>query len=290
MEHSHAKIGFVATNSITQGEQVAQLWPSLFDLYKLEIAFAHRTFAWGSDARGTAHVHVVIIGLSRRDMEPATKRLFSYPDIKGDPIESQHAALAPYLFDAGTVNDRHLVVREAPHPINGAEKMIIGSKPIDGGYLIFDDDERAAFIAQEPEANQFIRPYIGGVEYLYGRGRWILALQTATPAQLRAMPAVSERLKEVREYRRGERPPRKKQDEEGEIKTPGISARALADTPAEFHVTVIPESPFLAIPEVTSETRDYLPIGWLKPPVIPSNKLRFVKNAIAFTKSIRPSA
>ena len=94
-----ARIAFVATNSITQGEQVAQLWPLLFDRYRLEIAFAHRTFAWGSDARGVAHVHVVIIGLTRREDEPPEKRLFSYDDIKGDPVESRHAALSPYLID-----------------------------------------------------------------------------------------------------------------------------------------------------------------------------------------------
>jgi hypothetical protein len=110
LEHSRAKVGFVATNSITQGEQVAQLWPSLFELFKLEIAFAHRTFAWGSDARGVAHVHVVIVGLTRRDMEPSTKRLFSYPDINGDPVETTHASLTAYLFDAKNVSDRHLVV------------------------------------------------------------------------------------------------------------------------------------------------------------------------------------
>ena len=82
-----ARIGFVATNSITQGEQVAQLWPILFDRCKLEIAFANRTFAWGSDARGKAHVHVVILGLDRRDRAPKEKRLFSYSDINGEPEE-----------------------------------------------------------------------------------------------------------------------------------------------------------------------------------------------------------
>ena len=116
LRHSQARIGFVATNSITQGEQVAQLWPLLFDRYGLEIAFAHRTFAWGSDARGMAHVHVVIIGLTRRDEEPPEKRLFSYGEIKGDPTESRHAALTPYLFDAGTVVNRHLVVEETAGP------------------------------------------------------------------------------------------------------------------------------------------------------------------------------
>jgi hypothetical protein len=155
--------------------------------------------------------------------------------------------------------------------------MIIGSKPIDGGYLIFDDIERASFLEGEPAAAKFMHPFIGGVEYLQGRGRWILALQKASPNELRSMPSVIERLKAIREYRRGERPPRKKAD--SEPKPTGISARALADTPTQFHVTVIPDAPFLAIPENSSETREYLPIGWLKPPIIPSNKLRFIKDA-----------
>ena len=128
------RIGFVATNSITQGEQVAQLWPILFQRCGLEIAFAHRTFAWGSDARGMAHVHVVIIGLDRREDARTEKRLFSYPDIKGEPEEGQHAVLSPYLFDAGEFADPHLTVRKESRPINGMRKLIIGSKPIDGGH------------------------------------------------------------------------------------------------------------------------------------------------------------
>ena len=100
VQTSNTRIGFVSTNSITQGELVAQLWPILFERCKLEIAFAHRTFAWGSDARGKAHVHVVIIGLDRREAVRPEKRLFSYPDINGDPEETRHAVLSPYLFDA----------------------------------------------------------------------------------------------------------------------------------------------------------------------------------------------
>ncbi len=106
-------IAFVATNSITQGEQVAQLWPILFDRCGLEIAFAHRTFAWESEARGKAHVHVVVLGLTSAEDEPKEKRLFSYDDIKADPVESRHAALSPYLFDASGLADRHVVIQEA---------------------------------------------------------------------------------------------------------------------------------------------------------------------------------
>ncbi len=290
LARSSAEIGFVATNSITQGEQVAQLWPVLFHRYALEISFAHRTFAWGSDARGVAHVHVVIVGLTRRDMEKPVKRLFSYQDPKGQPVESKHLALTAYLFDAGTVNDRYLVVREVPKPINGAPRMIIGSKPIDGGYLILNAEEKQALLSTEPAAGAFLQPFVGAEEYLYDKERWILALQSATPAELRAMPKVSGILRMVSEYRRGDRPARKRNNGDGEIKLPGQSARALANTPAEFHVTVIPSAPFLAIPEVTSETRDYIPIGWLKPPIIPSNKLRFLNNATLWHFGILTSA
>ena len=121
-----ARIGFVATNSVTQGEQVAQLWPVLFDRCKLEIAFAHRTFAWGSDARGKAHVHVVILGLDRRDAARPERRLFSYPDINGEPEETVHTALSPYLFDAGGLADLYLTVRAENAPINGFKRLKTG--------------------------------------------------------------------------------------------------------------------------------------------------------------------
>ena len=248
-----AKIAFVSTNSITQGEQVAQLWPLLFDRFKLEIAFAHRTFAWGSEARGVAHVHVVIVGLTRADMEPEVKRLFSYPDIKADPVESRHKALTAYLFDAGEVANRHRVVMEASRPINGLPRVGIGTKPIDGGHYILNDNERLQLIAREPAAERFIRPFFGAKDFLDGRGRWILALQDASPSALATLPMVRERIRLVREFR---------------LKSRSAPTVALAATPTEFHVTVIPTQPFLVIPRHTSERRDYVPFGYAKPPII----------------------
>ena len=272
------RIAFVSTNSITQGEQVAQLWPSLFEKFELEISFGHRTFEWASDAKGKAHVHCVIVGLVNRNDEMKEKRLFSYEKITDEPLESRHAALSPYLIDASELKNKHAVVKEISKSICDAPKMIIGSKPIDGGYLIFDNEEETTeFISKEPLSGSFIKKYIGGVEYLNGGGRWILALQDASPAQIRSMPTVVKRLEKVRRYRAGEIPARKSKDDE--IKKPGISARLLSETPTRFHVTVIPKSPFLAIPENSSETRAYLPLGWLEPPIIPSNKLRFLKDA-----------
>ena len=264
-----AQIAFVSTNSITQGEQVAQLWPLLFDRFKLEIAFAHRTFAWGSEARGVAHVHVVIIGLTRVDMEPPVKRLFSYEDIKREPIESQHAALTPYLFDAGSVANRHLVVEEVSYPLNGLPKLVIGSKPIDGGYLIFNDEEQRNFVTEYPDSADLLHPYVGSEEYLNGGSRWILALENVAPERIRGVAPILERIKSVRQYRLGEIPARGKDAEKK--KAPGISSLALAEMPTKFHVTVVPKTPFLVIPKVSSERRRYVPIGWLQPPTIASD-------------------
>jgi hypothetical protein len=258
------RIAFVSTNSITQGEQVAQLWPILFDRLHLEIFFAHRTFSWGSEAKGKAHVHVVIIGLTHRDNEPDEKRLFSYPDIKGDPVESQHGALTAYLFDAQGVANRHLVVASTPNPLNGAQKLITGTQPIDGDILKFGPVERARFLESEPKAAKLLKPYIGAEEYINGSVRWILDLQSVSPNELRSMPSVTELIKKVREYRKV---------------SPRKSTYAISDKPQQFGITVIPDKPFLVIPQVSSERRNYAPIGWLKPPIIPSEKLRLIKNA-----------
>ena len=264
VQQSTAQIGFVATNSITQGEQVAQLWPILFDRYKLDIAFAHRTFAWGSDARGMAQVHVVIIGLTKWGDVPREKRLFSYDHPKGEPHESRHAALSPYLFDAGGLANPRIVVKSEHRPINGLPRLITGSKPIDGGHYIFDTDERAAFLSEEPNAEPYLRPFVGSREFLQGGKRWILRLTDVPPQVLRTLLKVRKRIASVRVYR---------------LASKSKPTQALAETPTLYHINVIPTTPFLVVPEVSSERREYVPIGWLEPPVIPSNLVRIMENA-----------
>ena len=264
VQQGAARIGFVATNSITQGEQVAQLWPILFNRCKLNIAFAHRTFAWGSDARGMAHVHVVIIGLAKRDDAPREKRLFSYDVPKGDPQESQYVALSPYLFDASGLADSRIVVQETTSPLNGLPAARMGTKPVVGAHYLFSDADKMEFLEQEPNAAKFFRPFIGAAEFLRGQSRWILHLGDADPAELRKLPLVRERMVAVREMRAAS----KKQ-----------ATRILADFPTKYEVGVIPTAPFLVVPEVSSERRDYIPIAWLEPPVIPSNLVRIIENA-----------
>jgi hypothetical protein len=156
--------------------------------------------------------------------------------------------------------------------------MLIGSKPIDGGYLIFDtEEERSEFLTKEPSSQPFIRPFVGSDEFINGGKRWILALQGVSPDALRNMSHVVERVRSVKQYRLGKLLPKRKT--EGEPRIRGISSLALAETPAQFHVTVIPNGAFLAIPKVSSERREYAPIGWLAPPVVPSDLVFAVLDA-----------
>ena len=257
------RVSFVATNSLTQGEQVALLWPRLF-ASGLEIAFAHRTFAWGSDARGKAHVHVVILGFDRRENGRPDKRLFSYPDLNGEPEESRHAALSPYLFGASSLADPHLMVTDSARPLTPRPVMQRGVQPIDGGHFIFSDQERQDFLRQEPGAERFFRPFIGAREHINGLSRWILFLEEAEPETLRTMPLSVERIRRVRAIRLASR---------------RAATVRLADTPTRLEGRSIPTTPFLVVPEVSSERRDYVPIGWLGPPVIPSNLVRVLQDA-----------
>ena len=265
------RIAFVATNSICQGEQVAQLWPILFHRHALEIAFAHRTFVWP----GRAAVHCLIVGLAVRGVEPKEKRLFSYrADGKGEAVETPHEWLTAYLFSVGE-GLRHGVVESVSHPLGSDKPLIIGSKPIDGGHYIFDASSRAAVLAKDPAAARFMRPYIGAQEFINGGDRWIFALHDAAPADMRASPTVGERVRRVRTVR----------EASGSAPT-----RALAATPLLYHVNVLPTAPFLVIPEVSSERRAYVPIGWLQPPTIPSNLVRVLENATLYDFAILNSA
>ena len=279
-----ARIAFVATNSITQGEQVAQLWPKLFNELRLEIAFGHRTFIWP----GRAAVHCVIVSLAKRGDESKEKRLFSYPDQKKEPVESRHDWLTAYLF-ACLADNRHSTVKKHRNPLVAERSLLIGSKPVDGGYLIFEPNEYAVAARLEPDILPWLRPYVGADEYLNGGQRWIAALQDCPTSVQRNSSILRERLRDVRSFRRGELKA-KKQDEGDEIKKRGATALSLAETPSAFHITLIPKRPFLLIPRVTSERRSWAAIGWVNPPAIPSDSTTALLDATAYDFAILTSA
>ncbi|MCY3772578.1 MAG: class I SAM-dependent DNA methyltransferase [Gemmatimonadetes bacterium] len=259
-----ARIAFVATNSITQGEQVAQLWPALFDRYNLEITFGHRTFPWGSDAKGKAHVHVVIVGMSDRESTPPRRQLFSYENPGDEPESIEPSYISPYLLDTSQLNNHHLVVKRQRNSISGLPKIGVGTKPVDDGHYILNREEREEFLVWEPQAEMLLRPFIGGREYINGVERWLLHVDEESPSVLRSLPSVMNRIRAVKEFR---------------LRYAGKLGNSLAERPTKYHVAVVPTTDFLVIPEVSSERRQYTPIGYLKPPAIPSNQLLVVQDA-----------
>jgi hypothetical protein len=166
-------------------------------------------------------------------------------------------------------------VEEGSAPLCNVPQLLTGCQPIDEGQYIFDVEKRAEFLAREPKAKKYLHPFIGSEEFINGGERWILILDRESPGELRSMPAVMQRIAAVRKFRSQSR---------------RHSTLQLANCPTRFQVTVIPDSPFLVIPEVSSEKREYVPIGWLKPPTIPSNLVRVLLDADLWHFGILTSA
>lgn len=255
---------FVSTNSISQGEQVAILWSRLFGGFGFKIHFAHTTFAWVSEARGAAHVHVVIIGFGPFDVKP--KRLFAYETARSEPISVEVENLNPYLADAPDV-----VIKSRAGALCSCRKIFYGSMMIDKersagpeSGLIIEHEERSELIRESPELEEFIREIFGGAEYIRGTTRWCLWLVGAPPQLLRRSQRLRNRLERVKAFRLSSGRP---------------ATQKLAETPHLFGEIRQPDSEYLIIPKVSSEFRRYLPIGFLSPDIIASGSALMIPGA-----------
>jgi hypothetical protein len=250
---------FVSTNSICQGEQVGALWGWLL-AHGIRIHFAHRTFSWSNEARGVAAVHCVIVGFGPEDR--AGKVIYDYDDIKGEPHAIPARNINPYLVDAPD-----LVVTNRSTPICPVPAIGIGNKPIDGGHYLFTAAERDAFIALEPAAAKWFRRWLGSDEFINGWERWCLWLGDCPPHELRAMPHALARVDAVRRVR---------------LASKSAPTRKLAERPTRFHVENIPDAPYLVVPEVSSERRTFIPIGFMQPDTLCSNLVKIVPHATPY--------
>jgi hypothetical protein len=242
-------VGLVATNSITQGEQVPLVWGLLFGRFKAKIHFAHRTFPWESEARGKAHVHVVIIGFASFDTP--SKRLYDYDSDQEHPTISEVRNISPYLTPGPD-----LFVTKRQKPLCLVPETRCGNKPTDDGNLILTDAEKEQFLAEEPGAGKFLRRFTGSEEFINGNMRWCLWLVGADPSELRSLPRVRERIERVRDFR---------------LKSTAEPTRKAAETPAVFFYVSQPSTDYILIPEVSSERRKYIPIGLVSKNVISAN-------------------
>ena len=251
MKNTSIRAALVSTNSVSQGESVANLWKPLLE-NDVHIDFAYRTFQWDSEAKIKAHVHCVIIGFS---IAPYNKPKKIFIDERYQIAKNING----YLLDAANV-----YVESRNKPICNIPEIGIGNKPIDGGYYLFEKKEMEEFIKQEPEAQKYFHQWYGSREFINRSPRYCLWLGECSPTELRKLPLCMERIKAVREYR---------------LSSPSKGTVKLAEKPTRFHVENMPKGQYIVIPEVSSQRRRYVPMGYMDSSVLCSNKVRLMPDA-----------
>ena len=207
-----------------------------------------------------AAVHCVIIGFGAFDAEKKT--IYEYEDIRGEAHAVSVRNINPYLVDAPDV-----VLVNRQHPICAVPEIGIGNKPIDGGNYLFTPEEKAEFLKREPQAARWFRRWIGADEFINNYERWCLWLGDCPPDELRKMPEAMRRVEAVRQLR---------------LASKSVPTQKLAAIPTRFHVENIPDAPYLVIPEVSSERRRFIPIGFMQPDTLSSNKVRILPHATLY--------
>ena len=254
MQNTAIRTAFVSTNSITQGEQVAGVWKPLYDRFGIHIDFAHRTFRWDSEANIKAHVHCVIVGFS---IAPSREKRWIFTGERPQEVANINA----YLMDAPNV-----FIDNRSKPLCDVPLMTTGNRPADGGHLIIEDADYADFIMREPQAKTYIKKLIGATEFINNKKRWCLWLVGVSPAELRKMPLVMQRVEAC------------KVDREN---APDAGRRKLAERPTQFRETNNPDT-FVVVPAVSSERRKYVPIGFLDKETIATNLVITIPNATLY--------
>ncbi len=253
MQDTSIHTAFVSTNSITQGEQVAGVWKPLFERFNIHIDFAYRTFIWDSEANIKAHVHCVIIGFST---EMNSKKKVIYTANRFQLVDNINA----YLVDAPNV-----FISSRSTPICDVPKMTTGNRPADGGNLIIEEADYDDFVKREPKAKKYIKRLIGAKEYINNKKRYCLWLLGISPAELRNMPLVLERVEACKQDRLNGAEDRKK----------------LAATPTLFRELKNPQT-YIIVPRHSSENRRYIPIGFLDKTFIPADSATIIPEATLF--------
>lgn len=257
IQNSKIECAFVSTNTVVQGTHLESLWHILLNDYHLKINFAYNTFKWESEASQKAAVFCVIIGFSL--IERKEKLLFDAFDqnaVNGKIVNY----ISPYLDDKYMV-----VVRSQNKPISDRQPMVYGNIPRDGGFYTFTDDEKEAFLREEPNAAKFMYRFLGSKEYINNNQRWILFLKDAEPQELKSLPKVMERIQAVKEFR---------------LSSKAEEIHKFAESPTLFAQQTQPVGePFVIVPIVSSSRRRYVPMGYVDGNTIVNNRVFLIPNA-----------
>ncbi|BCU11271.1 DNA methyltransferase [Microcystis aeruginosa] len=255
IQSTKIKVGLVATNSISQGEQSSILWNVLINEFNISIHFAHRTFKWSNEAKGNAAVHCVIIGFA--SFEANEKYLFDYQTITSEPLLIKAKNINPYL-----INANNILVFNRKYPLCNVPNMMYGNKPTDGGNFILSEEEKNTLVSKNTLVIKFIRPFISAREFLNGGKKWCLWLLDIKPNELKNIPEILERVEAVKQFR----------SKSIAASTRNYSYHCL------FRQITQPKSDYILVPRTTSENRKYIPIGFFTADNIVSDTCQSIPN------------
>ncbi|WP_165720801.1 class I SAM-dependent DNA methyltransferase [Bordetella trematum] len=263
---NNAEAAFVATNSLSQGEQVSILWPPIFDL-GVGIKFAYQTFSWRNHAKQNAAVHVVIVGLAK-------KNLITSRSLFRNTVDALHRTepqnINPYLLEG-----RDTVLISRRRPLQNVPEMVFGSMPNDGGFLLLSSEEKSAILEEDPSAHLYIRKLLGAQEFLQAKERWCLWLEGVDESVIASHPHIQERVESVEASRSASK--RK-------------ATQDLATSPHLFGEIRQPkDGDYILVPCHSSERRPYIPMGYLPSEVIATNANLMIPGATLYEFGILTS-
>lgn len=250
IQGSKAQLAFVSTNSICQGEQVALLWPYIFDK-NVEIGFAYTSFKWTNGARNVAGVTVVVINLRSKSKAPK----YIYDNLIRAEVEHINAYLS---------NGADIIITKRSKPLSSMPKMGYGCKPVDGGFLIFDTATKDKAIAEDPRVAKFVKKFVSGQDYLSNSNRWCLWISDAEYEEAYQIPFIKNRVDEVETFR---------------LKSKDTGAQAMAKKSYQFREFVMPPRNSIIMPSTSSERREYIPCGFIPADTVPNNASFVISDA-----------
>lgn len=248
-KHTETQSAFVSTNSICQGQQVPILWPLLFKEGR-EIAFAYTSFKWSNLASHNAGVTVVIVGLAEKNKR---QPMLYEESTDGTPIARQVPHINAYLVAAGNV-----IVEKRSKPLSNLSIMDYGNKPYDGGNLLLCKEEVNKLVAGSPNAKKFIFPILGSSEFIKGEQRYCIWITENSLVEAMSIPEINRRIGKVKDMR---------------LNSKNDTAHQLAKVPYRFQGNKKANKYLIAIAAISSERRNYLPVGLLSSRYVISNKL-----------------
>ena len=255
MNNTPIRTAFVSTNSICQGEQVSSIWKPLYNLYQIQIIFAHRTFAWDSEANDKAHVHCIIVG-------------FCIGHYQGKKtIYSDNSLISASNINAYLIDAPNAFVERRSRPLCDVPQFGIGNMPIDDGNYLFTKEEMDSFILSEPLAKNYFHPWYDSRGFINNKTKYCLWLGDCSPAEIKKMPHCLKLVENVRKFRASSK---------------RSSTFKYADYPTRFPTENMPRTAYIAAPEVSSQRRRYIPMGFMTPDILCSNKLRIMADGTLY--------